>query len=176
MTLSTSCVKQWPVVSPSHSGSGRASSVPHSWARSLSIDTSPGQKSRVTGFGTPSPTKPRPPVRTAPHFRLQLGPAHSCRTSGASKEGSLPRGVELLGPGTYAAASASSLPESRTASLKTFVPNFNISSGWWGRKNALAGQGAGPGPRGPPRGKPVSGCCSSCPHASLCACAQLPAA
>lgn len=97
----------------------------------------------------PVPRKTPPPIRTAPHFRLQLGPAHSCRTSGASKEGSLPRGVEFLGPGTYAAASASSLPESRTARLKTFVPSFNIASVGGGEGTRWQGRALGQGREGP---------------------------
>ena len=39
--LSASWVKQWPVVSPSHTGSGCNALVPHNRARNLSIEASP---------------------------------------------------------------------------------------------------------------------------------------
>lgn len=47
--LSTSCVKQWPVVSPSHTGSGCNSLVPHNRARNLSIEASPAGRAEGEG-------------------------------------------------------------------------------------------------------------------------------
>lgn len=51
--LSTSCVKQWPVVSPSHTGSGCNALVPHNRARNLSIEASPA--GRAEGGGREGP-------------------------------------------------------------------------------------------------------------------------
>lgn len=57
--------------------------------------------------------------------------------------------VEFLGPVTYAAASVSSLPESRTASLKTFVPSFNIPSVGGGERTRWPGRALDQGREGP---------------------------
>lgn len=61
--LSTSWVKQWPVVSPSHTGSGCNTLVSHSSARNRSMEVSPvrkaeggGRKGSSRGGGSVFPT------------------------------------------------------------------------------------------------------------------------